>query len=667
MIEVKGTKPEAQTAVPAERYVLKNGDRMSKTPAILSVLLMSVALYLKSVFPTWTKVANEKSTAETEPETIETAALDTSTPDDMPTSTVAQTDEPVDLEGAPTDSLPPEGFAFVDSPYLGHFQADVSLDWSKFNDRSGWYEIRTPLLGARAANDNSGGGTASRDYPSLAAGVPVESVSGLPGQSDDHQADNDPGNSSGDPSDTDEGGADPGGCEAPDEGICDEDDDPQSGNRAPRTTGPVYLMDVAGCAIVGIGLADLLRHAIDPDGDVLTVENLNVSSGTLTQTGNGWIYQGGSQSLGPVTVTYVISDGELSVAQTAHFSVIARSIEGTDGDDILLGTRCADDIDGGDGSDNIDSGLGDDAVVGGAGDDHIVAGAGSDTVLGGAGDDIVFGGAGNDHISGGAGNDRLFGEAGNDIIFGDAGDDYLSGGDGSDVLRGGMGHDIVEGGAGDDTIDGGDGDDELHGGAGNDVLIDGAGNDIVSGGDGDDYLIASADGDNDVFDGGDGCDMLDYSGTSEGVRIDLVSGTACGLEIGEDAISGFETVKGGAGDDHFVAAETPMVFIGGGGENTFEFQDSASSSASDLVMHEILDFKVGDRVRMSKYDIFEKVFDDLDDRFEDVYGEDVDDDEIAIRYRNDHTVIEADFDNDDIYETTITLFGNHVLVIVEHA
>jgi hypothetical protein len=31
------------------------------------------------------------------------------------------------------------------------------------------------------------------------------------------------------------------------------------------------------------------------------------------------------------------------------------------------------------------------------------------------------------------------------------------------------------------------------------------------------------------------------------------------------------------------------------------------------------------------------------------------------------TFIEADFDDDDIYETTITLQGHHILVIVEHA
>src|SRR5690606_36333665 len=93
------------------------------------------------------------------------------------------------------------------------------------------------------------------------------------------------------PGDTDLGDADTGddgscgGC--PDEEVCDEDEEPQSGNRAPRVSGPVYLMDVSGCAILAIGLTDLLRNAVDPDGDALSVRNLSVSSGTMIQSEDG--------------------------------------------------------------------------------------------------------------------------------------------------------------------------------------------------------------------------------------------------------------------------------------------------------------------------------------------------------------------------------------------
>jgi hypothetical protein len=76
---------------------------------------------------------------------------------------------------------------------------------------------------------------------------------------------------------------------------------------------------------------------------------------------------------------------------------------------------------------------------------------------------------------------------------------------------------------------------------------------------------------------------------------------------------------------------------------------------------------------MDKYDLFEKIVKELDDQFEAIYGEEVDPDEAAIRYRyeaaesRDRTILEADLDRDSIYETTVILEGRHALVIVEHA
>ena len=157
----------------------------------------------------------------------------------------------------------------------------------------------------------------------------------------------------------------------------------QAVNRAPRINGPVYLADVFGCAIALIGLSDLLRGASDPDGDVLRVQNITVSSGTLTQTAEGWYFD--AAMLGPVTVTYQITDGKLSILQTAQFSVLKTPpIIGTAGDDLLVGTICADEIDGRDGNDNIDSRGGSDTVNGGNGNDHIVAGSGNDLIRAGS-------------------------------------------------------------------------------------------------------------------------------------------------------------------------------------------------------------------------------------------------------------------------------------------
>jgi Ca2+-binding RTX toxin-like protein len=84
---------------------------------------------------------------------------------------------------------------------------------------------------------------------------------------------------------------------------------------------------------------------------------------------------------------------------------------------------------------------------------------GDDLILGSDGDDVIFGGGGNDIICGFRGADQLFGEGGNDLLKGLAGDDKLYGGAGNDRLEGGAGNDRVDGGAGTNILKGGAGDD----------------------------------------------------------------------------------------------------------------------------------------------------------------------------------------------------------------
>ena len=567
----------------------------------------------------------------------------------------------------------------------------------------------------------------------------------------------------------------------------DEDEEPLS-NRAPRLKGPVYLYDVTGCAAVLIGLSDLLRNAYDPDGDALTISGLTVSSGTMTNTAQGWLYD--PSALGPVVVTYQISDGHTTVLQHAYFSVLKNPpISGTAGDDALLGSECADDIDAAAGDDNIDARGGNDTVNGGDGDDHVVLGSGNDVIFAGSGNDVVFGGDGNDWISGGAGNDRLFGDAGKDTIFGDEGDDLVVGGLDDDLLFGGTGDDTLEGGDGADILDGEDGADDLAGGNDNDILLGHAGEDLLRGGNGDDFLaggegvdsvfgesgndivsgdidgavdsydggmgmdtldysaaslsieadlgaeyatsseigednvvdfetiktgsgndtirgsddddtIDSGGGDDELFDrdgadnvaggggndvvfaaadaagdtyrGGDGFDTLDYSASFSAVMVDFANGTATGIEIGADTISEFEAAVGGSGNDHFIVASAPVSLRGGDGEDVFEFHAASGNSHASAVVHEILDFMIGDRIKMSRYEMFEEVIDSLEDRFEDIYGDDGDDDDLPIRVRHEttdeirQTYIDADLDKDGHYELNITLDGHHVLMIVEN-
>ena len=786
IINVKGTKEQDRQADPAQRYELKNEERRSRTPYAIGLLLTGIALYLKSMMPLFSRQEGEGAASSQEPESAPEPQMTLlPAPEAAPQEPSKEDAEaekafPVGSGEQLFELTPPMTFLTVDSP---------AIDFPVPKKASIWGGFLARPLPALAANDN-------------AAAIPLPQTPS-PGAGDGSGLDDadpdDAGPDNAGPNDKDGGN----GEENEDDG---EDEDEDAVNRAPRVSGPVYLNDVSGCAILAIAMSELLQNASDPDGDALSIRNLTVSSGTLTQSGDGWLFRGGPQMEGMVTVSYEITDGQLSVDQVAYFSVVRSVIDGSAGDDLILGTPCADEIDAGAGDDNVDARGGDDRISAGAGNDHIVAGDGNDVVLAGAGDDIVFGGRGSDHLSGGSGNDRLYGEEGDDILFGDAGHDALGGGSGRDILHGGDGHDRLEGGAGDDIllagrgddsadggegadlIDGGAGDDRLAGGAGDDFLVDGTGTDVVEGGagadriipthddaadrfdggvgqdildyssstaavfvdveaglaaaesmiadaiggfetvlggagndrlsgdsadetlsggagddtldgkaggdrllggegddviadgsgsdiveagSGNDHILAAADSQDDHYDGGEGCDVLDYSETIKGVTVNLAEGEACGEEIGNDTITSVEAVVGGKGEDHFIAGGGSVSLTGGEGDDVFEFFGAEAQSGG--TSHLILDFTVGDRIRMSKYDLFEEVLDAFEDRFEDIYGDDFDDEDIPIRFSHDRTDeiartrVEADLNNDDIWETTIYLQGHHLLMIVEHA
>jgi Ca2+-binding RTX toxin-like protein len=395
---------------------------------------------------------------------------------------------------------------------------------------------------------------------------------------------------------------------------------------------------------------------------------------------------------------------------------------GTDGNDIITG-KAGNDVGygglgddlmyGGDGRDQLSGGAGDDRVYGEAdedvlygddGNDLLDGGAASDVLFGGAGDDALFGadgddvlsgGEGADQMSGGAGTDEMLGEAGDDIMFGDAGADLmlgaagrdamfggadadaLHGGDDDDVLAGGDGDDALSGDAGDDLLRGDAGDDTLSGGDGNDVASDGTGMDVVFLASGDDWMAAAIDISGDQFDGGEGTDTLDYSEAAESVAFDLVSAFVTVGDAAADQISNFESYVGGAGDDTFIACDTPAILTGGAGDDRFQFvapqdQDTAAGS-----MFHITDFDVGDRVSISRYDFFKDLAEHLETEMDSYFSENGNSgsgsQDPVIRFRHDrdaedheNTWIEIDFDRDDLFETTITMQGHHLFVVVEH-
>lgn len=225
-----------------------------------------------------------------------------------------------------------------------------------------------------------------------------------------------------------------------------------------------------------------------------------------------------------------------------------QNLEGSAGNDVIIGAL---------GDDTITGNDGDDTLVGAEGDDSLRGGFGNDIVDGSEGDDFARGGAGDDLVLGFTGDDTLDGDSGNDIVLGEAGNDLISLGGGNDVswvddevsdeafLTGQLGDDTIYGGAGDDNIWDYSGEDSLFGGYGDDrmsatdnqladwniaphapdLVVGGAGNDLLIGDDGD-TLTGGSDADTFVSVSESVDDNLvvvsDYNGNEDGLILDLL-------------------------------------------------------------------------------------------------------------------------------------------------
>ncbi|MDD7911550.1 M10 family metallopeptidase C-terminal domain-containing protein [Pseudovibrio exalbescens] len=307
----------------------------------------------------------------------------------------------------------------------------------------------------------------------------------------------------------------------------------------------------------------------------------------------------------------------------------------TDADDNDTGTGTPSDalsnlIFGDDGNNTLNGGAGGDTIFGLDGDDLIIGGRDSlasrdinNTIAFEDLEDQTESDDGDDVLYGGRGNDTIFGGAGDDILDGGDGDDTLMGQDGVDVFRGGDGVDTVDyshespfqllvnlatnvasggtasgdtfysienligsddridrfigtddanhfwGRGGGDVFNGGGGDDILDGGRDGDLLYGDEGNDILIGGSGQDYM-----------NGGEGIDTVDYSGSNDGVTVDLANGTASGGDadgpvqivgrgttIKHDIIVDVENVVGSFFDDHLIGNDETNVLSGGHGND----------------------------------------------------------------------------------------------------
>ena len=278
--------------------------------------------------------------------------------------------------------------------------------------------------------------------------------------------------------------------------------------------------------------------------------------------------------------------------------------------------------------------------IGTTGNDQLFGTTGRDNLWGGDGNDELDGGADRDVLHGGPGNDELKGGDGHDVLYGGTGRDKLYGEDGNDVL---VGQGQLDGGPGNDTILAGPGS-HVYGGPGADILMasgwwsavryrgdllpDGRGmgvtvnlatgtgqgadaeGDVISGswfrvigspyddtltGDEKDNWLRGKDG-GDTLDGGDGEDWAAYTGSPQGVQVDLggpkvnsfVSGTG-GYAEG-DKLKNIERLWGSEHDDTLRGDGVRNHLIGGDGDDVLEGRGGSDGitggSGSDTASYE---------------------------------------------------------------------------------
>ena len=158
-----------------------------------------------------------------------------------------------------------------------------------------------------------------------------------------------------------------------------------------------------------------------------------------------------------------------------------------------------------------------------------------------AGDQLVFQIANFTHFNG---------TANADIVAGDGQANDLRGADGNDILFGKGGNDFIVGGGGDDYLAGGMGSDTIFGSEGNDTFA------------------ADLDGVGDQLGAGAGTDTITYAPATTAIELNLQSLTAIGVQIGADAISGFERAITGSGNDLLIGGAGTLFLSGGGGADT---------------------------------------------------------------------------------------------------
>ena len=253
----------------------------------------------------------------------------------------------------------------------------------------------------------------------------------------------------------------------------------------------------------------------------------------------------------------------------------------------------------GSGNDTITSGDGQNTIDGGAGNDTITSGSTytHSIIRGGAGDDIISGGG---TIEGGAGADTLTGNGSSTLSY-----ENSSAGITIDLANG-------TGSGGDANGDTFTGFNSFIGSAHGDVVTAstnmevtlGAGNDIYLGTNQDDTVNGSAG--TDQFNGGAhgvAGDTVDYTvlWSSEGVIVNLETGTGAGGNAEGDTYVGIENIFGYAYENNSITGDENDNYLKGGYQNDILIGGAGNDTLDGYGSNDILEGGAGDDTLIINY------------------------------------------------------------------
>jgi Ca2+-binding RTX toxin-like protein len=258
-------------------------------------------------------------------------------------------------------------------------------------------------------------------------------------------------------------------------------------------------------------------------------------------------------------------------------------LEGTSGNDTLVGNAGNDTLQGLDGNDILNGGLGNDTLQGLDGNDILNGGLGNDSLVGGTGIDILIGGAGNDTAS-----DVDFISATSNITIVSGSSNTFTAPDGSRIDSIEFFGELILGSGNDSFTSSGSRDETIKGSGGSDTINPGLGDDFVDGGIGNDLLVVNYSTlvvPVSSFFGffGNSINSVDYSNIE---RLSLTTGSA---DDDLEGTSGNDTLVGNAGNDTLQGLDGNDILngglgndslVGGNGNDTYIF-DADTPLGSD--------------------------------------------------------------------------------------